>query len=262
MSGQTGSGSATRAIACTRRATTRGTSGGGRRPTCWQQRRRRVDRRARHDPVRRSQSAVSLDQARRRRRGPERCSTAPSSCSGRDVAAVRAAVRRLRERRTRHRGTNSGTSALHLATARGRPRSRRRGHHHADHVHRHGLGDRLRRRHARVRRHRSRRRSTSTRRRIEAAITPSDQGDRAGAPLRSAGRHRSRSSRSPVGTVSRSSRTPPRRTAPSTSGRRVGGIGPHRMLQLLPRQEPRRLRRGRCRRHQRRRHRTHGVDAP
>ena len=52
-----------------------------------------------------------------------------------------------------------------------------------------------------------------------------------------------------------SSRTPARRTAPNTTGRRAGSLGVSRLLQLLSGQEPRRLRRRRHRRHQRRQRR-------
>ena len=61
-----------------------------------------------------------------------------------------------------------------------------------------------------------------------------------------------RCSRSAGGTASRSSRTPPRPTAAPTTGVRGRHHRLVRVLQLLPRQEPRRVRRGRGGRHQRR----------
>ena len=59
--------------------------------------------------------------------------------------------------------------------------------------------------------------------------------------------------RSPTGTASPSSRTPPRRTGPGSPGRRAGSWGAAAHVQLLPRQEPRRPRRRRRRGLRRRR---------
>ena len=59
--------------------------------------------------------------------------------------------------------------------------------------------------------------------------------------------------RSPTATACRSSRTPARRTAPSTRAGRAGSLGDVGCFSFYPGQEPRRLRRGRHGRHQRRR---------
>ena len=53
-----------------------------------------------------------------------------------------------------------------------------------------------------------------------------DEGDHAGPPVRPDGGHGPAGRRSRSGTASRSSRTPPRRTAPRTAGRRAGQFGP------------------------------------
>ena len=105
----------------------------------------------------------------------------------------------------------------HVALAGVRRRPGRRG----DHGRQHLRADGRRRSSARARRPCSststRRRARSTRLELEAAITPRDAGDRAGAPLRPVRRHgadpRARARR----TASRSSRTAPRRTAPSSA---------------------------------------------
>ena len=113
------------------------------------------------------------------------------------------------------------------------------------HLLRHGGGHRPGRRQARVHRHPAATRSTWTPA-IEAAVTPRHQGDHAGRPLRPAGRRRRH-------------RGDRRGARPGGRRRRLPGLGrdvprpPRRQprrpgrLQLLPHQEPRRLRRRRSR---------------
>ena len=133
-------------------------------------------------------------------------------------------------------------------------RSGRRGDHDGAHVHRDGRGDH------------ERRGATPVFADIDPVtynldpvaasrtlITDRTRADHARPPLRAARRPRCRSWRSRSGAACGSSRTPRRRTARRSSGRRCGSIGRPRLLQLLPGQEPRRLRRRRRGHRQRRR---------
>ena len=102
-----------------------------------------------------------------------------------------------------------------------RDRAGRRGHHRRPHVQRDGQRDPVHRRDAGLRRHRARHlrhRRRPDRGRDHAA----DPGDLPGPPVRPAGRHGRDHRRSPTATASRSSRTPARRTAPSSA---VGASG-------------------------------------
>ena len=135
--------------------------------------------------------------------------------------------------------------------ARRRRRPGRRGHHRAVHLRRHRRGDRLHRRDARCSSTSTRTRSRWTRRRSRRR---SRRGPRRSCRCTSTA---SRPTWTPILEIAErhglwSSRTPARRTAPST---RAGApaASATRLLQLLPRQEPRRLRRRRHGRHQRRR---------
>ena len=59
---------------------------------------------------------------------------------------------------------------------------------------------------------------------VEAAVTARTVGHHAGAPVRAPGRRWTGLRRSPTGTACRSSRTPPRRTAPRCTARPVGRV--------------------------------------
>ena len=91
------------------------------------------------------------------------------------------------------------------------------------------------------------------RRRSKAKITPQDQGDHARPPVRADGGHGGDQRHRQPTTASGASKTPPRRSAPAGNGKPACSIGVRRVPELLPDQEPRRVRRRRRDLHQRRR---------
>ncbi len=121
-------------------------------------------------------------------------------------------------------GVGSGLDALRLILLGYEVGPGRRGDRAVEHVHR-DLAGRVRR--PAPRRCRSSptpRRTTSRPQAVEAADHALHQGDHAGAPVRAAGRHGRRSSRSDATAASPSSRTPPRRRAPATAAAAPGGL--------------------------------------
>ena len=146
--------------------------------------------------------------------------------------------------------------------ARRRRRAGRRGHHRPVHVRRHGCGHPLRRRARRCSSTSTPSRSRWTRR---GSRRRSRRGRRRSCRCTSTGSRptwtrSSRSRRRRGLAVDRGRR--PRRTARDYKGRPRREHGRPRLLQLLPRQEPRRLRRGRRGRHRQRRPREEDPHAP
>ncbi len=145
---------------------------------------------------------------------------------------------RRRRRRLRHVRPPAGARGL-------RRRARRRGHHHGPHVHRHAP---------------SRSRIVGATpvfvdidpttfnidpERVEARDHAADEGDHAGAPLRPAGRHGRAPATSPSGTASSSIEDAAQAHGARYRGQACGTIGTIGLLQLLPGQEPGRVRRRR-----------------
>ena len=156
-------------------------------------------------------------------------------------------------------GVGTGLSAIELALRAFEHRPRRRGDHAGEHVHRDRARDPGGRRHAGVRRHGCgdlRHRRGRDRRGGHLA----DQGDRAGASLRPAGRHRC----GPRGRAA----APPARHRGRGAGARRALQGParrqlrrRRRVQLLPVEESRRARRRRHDHDQRRSRRRKAAAA-
>ncbi len=147
-------------------------------------------------------------------------------------------------------GTDSGLSALELVLRAVRHRPGRRGHHRGEHVHRDRARHLPRGRDARARRRRPGDAHDRPRRRRGGGDTR-DARDRPGAPLRPAGGHGRRSCDVAArhGLLRRRGRLPGPRRALSRPARRLAGR--RGRVQLLPGEEPRRVRRRRRRGHQR-----------
>ncbi len=159
---------------------------------------------------------------------------------GPNVQRLRGGGGRLPRRAEHAIGVANGTDALVLVARRAGDRARRRGDLPGVHVLRDRRGDRAARRHAGLRGHRPADAEPRPGRRRARRITPTDEGDHAGAPLRPAGAAR-RARRRSASRSSRTRRRPSARRASRTHRRRLD-------LQLLPDEEPLRARRRRPRR--------------
>ena len=190
-------------------------------------------------PDGRSRRAVPADQARDRRRDRPRRGDRPVH-QGRGLPAVRGRVRRLvRSRPRRRSGQRHRRPDPRPEGVRRRPRGR--GRHRLQHLHRHRRGHPPERRPAGVRR-RGPRHLHHGPRAARGGHHAADQADPARAPVRPPGGHGAdhghrRASRHP--------RAGGRGAGPRSRDRRParGRPGPRGVLQLLPGQEPGRLRR-------------------
>ena len=199
-------------------------------------------RSVRRDSVRRSEGAVPRASSPRSTRPSSACSRAAQFTLGSEVAAFEEEFAAYCGA-THGIGVNTGTSALHLALLAA-------GVGPGDEVITVPftfvatvVGDRLHRRDAGVRRHRSADLHDGPGR-DRGGDHAAHQGDHAGAPLRPAGRHGPDPGDRPPARPRRH-RGRGQAHGAEYKGRRAGSLGDMALLQLLPRQEPRRVRRGR-----------------